>query len=165
MRVPLACAFLMGAVGGSRSMLAPAAVSRAARNGMLRVKGTPLAFLGGRNAKVLFMVLASAELVADTLPMTPSRKAAVGFTARVLSGALVGAAVGASADQERLGALLGVAGAVVGKECSAAFRSWLASLFDRDLPAAIIEDLVAFALIGYVSSKLSACAAPDASAA
>jgi uncharacterized membrane protein len=55
---------------------------------------------------------------------------------------------------------MGIAGAVVGTEAGAAFRSWLASLFEQDLPAAIIEDLVAFALIGYASSKLKTCALP-----
>jgi uncharacterized membrane protein len=53
-----------------------------------------------------------------------------------------------------------MAGAIIGTEAGAAFRSWLASLFDRDLPAAVIEDLVALALIGYVSSQIKQCAQP-----
>jgi uncharacterized membrane protein len=143
-------------------MLAPAAVSRAARTGALRVEGTPLAFMEGRNLNRLLIGLALAELVADKLPMTPSRKAAAGLAVRVATGALVGAAVGADARRAPLGALLGMAGAVVGTESGAAFRSWLASLFDRDLPAAVIEDLITFALIGFVSSKIKACALPSA---
>jgi uncharacterized membrane protein len=143
-------------------MLAPAAVSRAARAGALRVEGTPLAFMEGRNLNRLLIGLAVAELVADKLPMTPSRKAAAGLAVRVATGALVGAAVGADARRAPLGALLGMAGAVVGTESGAAFRSWLASLFDRDLPAAVIEDLITFALIGFVSSKIKACALPSA---
>jgi uncharacterized membrane protein len=143
-------------------MLAPAAVSRAARAGALRVEGTPLAFMEGRNLNRLLIGLALAELVADKLPMTPSRKAAAGLAVRVATGALVGAAVGADARRAPLGALLGMAGAVVGTESGAAFRSWLASLFDQDLPAAVIEDLITFALIGFVSSKIKACALPSA---
>jgi uncharacterized membrane protein len=143
-------------------MLAPAAVSRAARAGALRVEGTPLAFMEGRNLNRLLIGLALAELVADKLPITPSRKAAAGLAVRVATGALVGAAVGADARRAPLGALLGMAGAVVGTESGAAFRSWLASLFDRDLPAAVIEDLITFALIGFVSSKIKACALPSA---
>ena len=162
MRVPLTCAFLLGVAGGSRSMLAPAAVSRAVRAGALRVEGTPLAFMEGRNLNRLLIGLAVAELVADKLPMTPSRKAAAGLAVRVATGALVGAAVGADARRAPLGALLGMAGAVVGTEGGAAFRSWLASLFDQDLPAAVIEDLITFALIGFVSSKIKACALPSA---
>jgi uncharacterized membrane protein len=162
MRVPLACAFTLGVVSGSRSMLAPAAVSRAIRGGTVRVQGTPLAFLEGRNLNHLLVGLALAEVVADKLPMTPSRKAALAYTARVVMGALAGAAVGSHSKRATLGALLGMAGAVVGTEGGAAFRSWLASLFERDLPAAVIEDLVAFALIGFVNSKLKECALPSA---
>lgn len=158
--MPLVCAFLVGVAGGSRSMLGPAAVSRAARAGSLNLEGTPLAFMDGRNINRVLVGLALAEIVADKLPMTPSRKAAAAYTARVLSGALAGAAIGASARRPALGVLLGVAGAVVGTESGAAFRSWLSSLFSRDLPAAVIEDLVTFALIGYASSKLKQCSAP-----
>ena len=164
MPMPLACAFMLGVVGGSRSMLAPAVVSRAVRGGTLRVEGTPLAFLEGRNLNHLLVGLAFAEIVADKLPLTPSRKATAAFAARLASGGLAGAVVGSASCRATLGALLGVAGAVVGTEGGAAFRSWLASLFERDLPAAVIEDLVTFALIGYVNSKLKDCVAPAATA-
>jgi uncharacterized membrane protein len=160
MRVPLACAFLLGVAGGARTMLPAATVSRAVRRGTLCVKGTPLAFAEGLNLNRILVGLALAEIVADKLPMTPSRKATATFAARVLSGALAGAAVGVVARRPTLGALLGSAGAIVGTEGGAAFRRWLASLFDRDLPAAVIEDLVALALIGFVSSKLKDCAVP-----
>ena len=162
MRVPLACAFMLGVVGGSRSMLAPAAVSRAIRGGALRVNGTSLAFLKGRNLNHLLSGLALAEIAFDKLPMTPSRKATFAYTTRVVTGGLVGAAVGSASHRATLGALLGMAGAVVGTEAGAAFRSWLSSLFERDLPAAVIEDMVTFALIGYINSKLKECAASPA---
>jgi uncharacterized membrane protein len=158
MRVPLTCAFLLGVAGGARTMLPAAAVSRAVRAGSVSTKGTPLAFLEGRNLNRLLVGLALAEIVADKLPMTPSRKQTAAFAARVISGALGGAAVGAASRRAAFGTLLGMAGAIVGTEGGAAFRSWLASLFDRDLPAAVIEDLVALALIGYVTSKLKDCA-------
>lgn len=164
MRVPLACAFLLGVVGGSRSMLAPAVISRAVRGGTLRVQGTPLAFLEGRNLNHLIVGLAFAEIVADKLPITPSRKATAAFAARVASGGLAGAVVGSGSRRATLGAFLGMAGAVVGTEGGAAFRSWLSSLFEKDLPAAVIEDLVTFALIGYVNSELRACASNSAEA-
>ena len=141
-------------------MLPAATVSRAVREGTLCTRGTPLAFMEGRNLNRILVGLALAEIVADKLPMTPSRKARAAFAARMLSGALAGAAIGVIGRRPTLGALLGMAGAVIGTEGGAAFRSWLASLFDRDLPAAVIEDLVAFALIGFVSSKLKECALP-----
>jgi uncharacterized membrane protein len=102
--------------------------------------------------------------VADKLPITPSRKEAFAYTGRVVTGALAGAAIGSHSRRASLGALLGMAGAVVGTEGGAAFRSWLSSLFERDLPAAVIEDLVTFALIGFVNSKLKACALPATAA-
>ena len=158
MRVPLTCAFLLGVAGGARTMLPAAAVSRAVRAGSVRTEGTPLAFLEGRNLNHLLVGLALAEIVADKLPMTPSRKQTAAFAARVISGALAGAAVGAASRRAAFGMLLGMGGAIVGTEGGAAFRSWLASLFNRDLPAAVIEDLVALALIGYVNSQFQACA-------
>ncbi len=162
MQVPLTCAFLLGVAGGARSALPAAAVSRAVRAGSVRTQGTAWGFLKGRNLNRLLVGLALAELVADKLPMTPSRKQAAAYAARVISGALAGAAVGAASRRAAFGTLLGIAGAVVGTEGGAAFRSWLSSLFKRDLPAAVIEDLVALALIGYVTSRLSACALPAA---
>jgi uncharacterized membrane protein len=41
-------------------------------------------------------VLAVVELVADQLPQTPSRKAPMGFGARLVTGALCVAAIGAA---------------------------------------------------------------------
>ena len=158
MRVPLACAFWLGVAGGARTMLPAATVSRAIRKGTLCVKDTPLALAKGRNLSRLLAGMALAELVVDKLPMTPSRKMTAAFAARLVSGGLAGAAIGTVTHRATLGALLGVAGAVVGTEGGAAFRSWLSSLFERDLPAAVIEVLVAFAIIGYVSSKLKTCA-------
>lgn len=160
MQVPLTCAFLLGVTGGVRSMLPAAAISRAARSGSIHMEGTAWSFLEGRNLNRLLVGLALAEFVADKLPMTPSRKQTAAFSVRVISGALAGAAVGAASRRAAFGTMLGMAGAIVGTEGGAAFRSWLASLFDRDLPAAVIEDLVALALIGYVTSQLKASALP-----
>lgn len=150
---PLACAFLLGIAGGARSTLPAAAVSRAVRVGNVDARGTFFGFLEGRNLNRLLVGMAVAEFIADKLPMTPSRKQTAAFTVRIISGALAGASIGGS-KRATLGALLGIAGAIVGTEGGAAFRSWLASLFERDLPAAVVEDLIALALIGYVSSKL-----------
>jgi uncharacterized membrane protein len=159
LRVPLTCAFLLGVAGGARTMLPAATVSRAARAGLVCSQNKPLRFLTGRSLNGALVALALAEIVADKLPMTPSRKQAAGYIASVISSALAGAVVGAASQRAAFGTLLGIAGAIVGTEGGAAFRSWLASLFERDLPAAVIEDLVALALIGYVSSQLRACAA------
>src|SRR6201996_4006075 len=106
-------AFLIGVVAGLRSMTAPAAVSWAARLGWLHVENTWLAFLGFAATPYILSVLAIGELIADKLPKTPSRKSPPGFIARILTGALSGAAVGAGSSWT-IGLVAGAAGEMVG---------------------------------------------------
>ena len=89
-------AFLIGVVAGLRSITAPAAVSWAARLGWLHLENTWLAFLGFAATPYVVSVLAIGELINDKLPKTPSRKAPVPFIARLVTGGLCGAALGAS---------------------------------------------------------------------
>src|ERR1700681_3515848 len=98
-------AFLIGVVAGLRSMTAPAAVSWAARLGWLHLENTPLAFLGFAFTLYILSVAAIGELINDKLPKTPSRKAPPSFVARIVSGALCGAALGAT-GQAPIGGLL-----------------------------------------------------------
>src|ERR1700712_1146370 len=88
----LAIAFVLGIVSGLRAMTAPAAVSWAARLGLLNLAGTPLAFLGYHYTPYILTLFALGELVTDKLPKTPSRKVPMQFITRVISGGLVGAA-------------------------------------------------------------------------
>src|SRR3984893_14060358 len=104
-------AFLIGVVTGLRSLTTPAAISWAARLGWLHLENTPLAFLGFAATPYILSVLAIGELINDKLPKTPSRKTPVPFAARVVVGALCGAALGAP-GQALIGGL--VAGAVGG---------------------------------------------------
>lgn len=136
-------ALLLGAIAGLRAVAAPAAVCWAAALGVLQLAGTPLAALGGQVALWIATVAAAFELVSDKLPKTPSRKVPVQFAARVLMGGLAGAAVGASAGVLAVGAVLGALGAVAGTYGGAAARGRLAAMLGRDLPAALLEDLVA----------------------
>jgi uncharacterized membrane protein len=136
-------AFLIGVVAGLRSMTAPAVVSWAARFGWLHLENTPLAFLGFTATPYILSVLAIGELIADKLPKTPSRKAPIGFIARIVTGALCGAALGAAGGGVIGGALAGILGAVVGTLGGYEFRSRLARAIGKDLPAALIEDAIA----------------------
>ena len=138
----LLCALLIGIVAGLRSMLAPAAVSWFARHGVLAVANTPLAFMGYQFTPIILTVFAVGELIADKLPKTPSRKAPPGFIARIVTGALSGATVGAAGHSLVAGLILGVIGAVAGTFGGAAARAKLAAAFGRDLPAALLEDAV-----------------------
>ena len=133
-------AFLIGVVAGLRTMTAPAAVSWAARLGWLHLENTRLAFLGFAATPYILSVLAIGELIADKLPNTPSRKAAIGFGARIISGAVCGAALGGWVG----GMLAGVIGAIVGTLGGYEFRMRLVrAMGGKDLPIALLEDAIA----------------------
>ncbi len=137
----LLCAFLIGVVTGLRSLTAPAAVSWAAALRWLHLENTPLAFLGYAFTPYIFSLLAIGELIADQLPKTPSRKAPPGFIARILMGAMCGAAL--ASDSMVLGAVAGIAGAVVGTLGGYEARVRLSRAAGKDLPIALLEDAIA----------------------
>lgn len=87
------------------------------------------------------------ELVTDKLPKTPSRLVPPQFGARVSMGALTGAAIGAANGHLLMGALAGIVGSVLGTLGGSKARAAAAKLFGRDLPAALLEDVVAIALV------------------
>jgi uncharacterized membrane protein len=67
---------------------------------------------------------------------------------RLLSGGFCGAVLGASSSNSVECALVGVVGAAIGTFGGFELRSGLAKLFGgRDRPAAVIEDLVALAIV------------------
>lgn len=136
-------AALMGVIAGLRAMTAPAAVSWAAALGWIDLSATPLAFMGYQWTPYIFTALAIVELITDQLPSTPSRKVPQQFGARLISGALCGAALGAAGGMLVVGLIAGIVGAVVGTYGGAAARGWLAGMLGKDLPAALIEDVVA----------------------
>ncbi len=147
-------ALLIGVVAGLRAMTAPAAVAWGAHLGLIPLEGTPLAWLGGTIATWTFTALAVLELVGDQLPKTPSRKVPAAFGARILSGAFCGAAVCITSDAWVAGAVLGAIGAVVGTLGGADVRGRLAKAFGRDLPAGLLEDVVAVGGAALVVSAL-----------
>jgi uncharacterized membrane protein len=136
-------ALFIGIIAGLRAMTAPAAISWAAHAGWLNLQNTPLAFLGFAYTPWIFTVLAILELITDQLPKTPSRKVPMQFGARMVTGALSGAAIGAPGDSLVAGLVLGVIGAIIGTLGGAAGRGQLARAMGRDLPAALIEDVTA----------------------
>ncbi len=149
-------AFLIGVVAGLRSMTAPAGVSWAARLGWVHLENTWLAFLGAAITPYILSVLAIAELVNDKLPKTPSRKAPVPFAARIVSGALCGAALGAPGQALLGGLLAGAAGALVGTLGGYEVRTRAAkAIGGRDLPIALIEDAIAIGGAFWIVSQLS----------
>jgi uncharacterized membrane protein len=132
-------ALLIGVIAGLRTMTAPAAIAWGAYLGWLPVAGTWASFMAHWAAVGIFTILAIAELVADQLPSTPSRKTPPQFGARIIMGAFTGAAIGATIG----GLIAGVIGAVIGTLGGAEARARLADAFGKDQPAAFIEDAVA----------------------
>ena len=141
----LLLAFLMGVVCGLRSLTAPAIVAFAAHEGWINLGRTPLQFLSSTAAVVVFTLLAVGELVADQLPFAPSRTKPPGLIARILLGALSGAAIAlAGAQSIAIGAALGAAGGVAGAFGGYQVRTRLVkALKVPDFVIATLEDAVA----------------------
>ena len=148
-------AFLLGVISGLRTFTPPAAMSWAARLGWLHLENTWLAFLGATITPYILSLLAVWELIYDKLPKAQSRKAPGSFAARIVSGALCGMALGVS-NQAPLGGLCaGVAGAIAGTLGGYEARGRLAKALGRDLPAALIEDIIAIVGAFFIVSRLS----------
>ena len=149
-------AFLIGVVAGLRSMTAPAAVSWAARIGWLQLENTSLAFLGAAITPYILSVAAIGELINDKLPKTPSRKAPGPFVARIVTGALSGAALGAPSQALIGGLLAGAVGAVAGTLGGYELRSRLVrATGGKDLPIALLEDAIAVGGAFLIVSRVS----------
>lgn len=148
-------ALLIGLVAGLRAMTAPAAVAWGAYLGWLPLAGTWAGFMGHWIAVAIFTLLAIVELITDQLPTTPSRKVPQQFGARLVTGAFTGAIIGTGGGMLIIGLVAGLVGAVIGTYGGAEVRSRLASAFGRDLPAALIEDVIAIALAFWIVSMVT----------
>jgi uncharacterized membrane protein len=126
-------------------MTPPAAVAWAAHFGWITLDGTPIAFLGSAAARYILLAAMLGELVADKLPFTPSRKLPGPFAARVVSGALAGAAVAVgSGGTLAVGAVAGALGGAVGTLGGYQARTGLVrALGTPDYVVAVAEDVLA----------------------
>src|SRR5580658_336105 len=142
----LISAFVLGVACGLRAIVGLAAVSWAANRQQLPLQGTWLSFLGFRFTPYITSLLALGEIINDKLPKTPSRLVPPQFGARVVMGAFTGAAIGLSQGHLVMGAFAGIIGSVAGTLAGSRARAFIAKLFGRDLPAALLEDVLAVAL-------------------
>jgi uncharacterized membrane protein len=142
----LIAAFVLGIACGLRVMVGFAAVSWAASSQRLPLQGTWLSFLGFRFTPYITSLLAIGEIINDKLPKTPSRLVPPQFGARIVMGAFTGSAIGLASGHLIMGALAGIIGSIVGTLGGAKARGFVAKLFGRDLPAALLEDVLAIAL-------------------
>jgi uncharacterized membrane protein len=140
--------FAIGFVTGLRSMTAPAVVAWAAHLGWINLSGSHLAFMASAWAVGIFTLAALGEFVADQLPNTPARTAAVGLGTRIVIGLLTGACLGVAGGASYwLGALVGAIGAIAGAFGGYQARVGLVrALHVPDAAVAIPEDLVAIGL-------------------
>ena len=141
--------FLVGAASGLRAMIGLAAVSWAARFGILPLGHTWLAFLGYAFTPYILTLLAIGELVSDKLPKTPSRLIPPQFITRIVTSALCGLAIGLSGNQMIVGLVAGVLGVVAGTFGGAKARGLLARNLGCDLPAALLEDIAAAGITAF----------------
>lgn len=133
-------AILIGVIAGLRTATPLAAISWAGYLGWIDFGGTQISFIGHIVTALILTVVAIAELVGDQLPATPSRKVPMQFGIRIALGAIAGALL---PGNWIIGLILGAIGAAIGTYIGADIRVRLAKAFGRDLPAALIEDVVA----------------------
>lgn len=144
----LSLALGIGFVAGLRSLTAPAVVAWAARLEWINLAGSPLAFMGSKWAVGTFTLLALVEFVTDQLPSTPPRTAAMGLSARIVTGFVSGACLGiAGGASHWIAGVVGAIGGIVGAFAGYHARVGLVrGLKVPDVAIAIPEDLVAISL-------------------
>jgi uncharacterized membrane protein len=136
-------AWKMGLIAGSRSLVAPMAVSWAASPGWLDIRDERLKVLAQPRTTQILAVLALGGIIGNKLPATPSRTSPIPFAARVVSGALSGFVIGTVRGQGVSGVIAGVSGAVIGTLLLGLARGRLAQTTGRDWPVAMLEDALA----------------------
>lgn len=155
----LLLALLIGVVAGLRSLTAPAVVAWGAYLGWIDVHGTWASWMASIITVIVFTVLAVGELVNDKLPKTPARTAPPIFAARIITGGLAGAVLGAWPHWTFSALGAGLIGAVLGTLGGYHARKRLAAAAGRDLPIALLEDAVAvlgaFAIVAVTGHVLT----------
>lgn len=155
----------LGVVAGTRSQLPMALLSLLTPDGK-RAESvtTPTAgFLRSPLARTILMAAAAGEMIADKLPIVPSRLAPGPFLGRALFGAIAGAAlVDRSGGDRMVGAAAGCTGAVIGTVLFGHLRVELVRLTKLpDLPFALAEDLLAVLLGRWAITSLPREAPPS----
>ena len=140
----LLLALLIGVVAGLRALTAPAVVAWAAMLDWINLDGTWAEWVGHPITVGVLTILAVGELITDKLPKTPSRKTAIQFVSRLITGGFAGAVIGTAWGYTFGGLGSGVIGAVLGTLGGAeARRRLVAANEGNDLPIALVEDAVA----------------------
>ena len=135
-------------------MTGPAAVSWAARLGLLKLGGTGLAFFAHPLVTGFFTLAALGEFVGDKLPQAPARTSPPGLITRILVGGTCGAAVTMGQGGALPGVGMGVVGALAGTFGGYQYRVRVPkALRLADFPFAVLEDLFAVGLCALVVTR------------
>jgi uncharacterized membrane protein len=137
-------ALAIGVIAGLRALTAPAVVAWGAFLGWIDVTGKWSEWVAHPITVTVLTIFLLIELVTDQLPKTPSRKTAPQFLTRLIMGAFAGAVIGSASHHTFIALGAGVIGAVLGTLGGAEARQRLtARNGGRDLPSALLEDVVA----------------------
>lgn len=140
---PLLPSFLIGLTAGARALTPLAAVSEAARRGVLPARGRAIRWLGHPATAAATKLLAAGELWGDKLRSAPDRIVPAGIAARLVTGAIAGAAL-APRRQWALGALLGAAAAAGAAYLTFDARTRAMRRFGQT-PTGLVEDALTVA--------------------
>ncbi len=141
---------LIGLVAGSRALTPLAVVSEAARRGALGRDSAAPAWLGHPLVAAGSKALAAAELGGDKMRSAPDRIVPAGIAARLLTGALAGAAL-APRGRALAGAVLGAAGAVGAAYLTFGLRMRAMKRFGQT-PTGLVEDALTVGAAQWVTA-------------
>lgn len=141
-------AVALGAATGLRTFVAPVLLSRIASRGRIpEIQNTRFAPLASPVAAYLLTLAAIGEMVADKLPMAPSRTENGALFARLISGAVSGAAMHTATGRNAgVGTALGGAGALAAAYAGEWYRDQGAQARVPDPVLAVLEDAAAVGL-------------------
>jgi uncharacterized membrane protein len=147
---------LLATATGARTMAGLAATARSAAAIEPTIPSPqPARFLAAPGVAVGAAALAVMELVADKLPGIPNRTDPMPLVGRVIAGGVIGAAIAAVAERDRLrGAVVGAVAALLGAHLSFQLRRELAERLPSTL-AAVVEDTAVGALAAAGFSALA----------
>ena len=153
----LAIAFALGVTSGMRSVLAIAVTAVTLwRRPEIVPPASPAFWLARAPVAIVVTAAALGELVADKLPWVGSRIAPGPLIARLVTGALSGAAAAQVAHVDGWkGGVVGAAGAIVGAFTFYHLRQWVDRVTGiRDPYIGAAEDLVALAIAATAMASL-----------
>lgn len=139
---------LIGLAAGARSITPLAAVSQAARQKALPADNGAPAYLSSPLVAAGTKALAAGELLGDKLESAPDRIVPAGLAARLVTGALAGAAL-APRRQAALGAMLGAGGAVAAAYLTFGLRMRAMRRFGQK-STGLVEDALTLAATQWV---------------